>query len=56
MFRILRIASSQKCFILPEQAEVVESELRSWAYDAGRAFWIPDKAKKIISREELLAW
>jgi Cap4 dsDNA endonuclease len=56
VLRILKIAFSQGFFILPEQAEVVESELRSWAYDAGRAFWIPDRAKKIISRAALLAW
>lgn len=56
VLRILKITFSQKFLILPEQAEALESELRSWAYDAGRAFWIPDKAKKIISRAELVAW
>jgi hypothetical protein len=42
--------------LLPEQAETIEGELRSWAYDAGRAFWIPDKAKKIISRDQVVSW
>jgi hypothetical protein len=42
--------------MLPEQAETIEDELRSWAYDAGRAFWTPDKAKKIITRTKIVAW
>jgi hypothetical protein len=56
IFRVIRIAAHLGAAILPEQAEAVEQDLRSWAYDAGRAFWIPDKAKKIINREELLTW
>jgi hypothetical protein len=56
IYRVLKIAASIGVFILPEQGETIENELRSWAYDAGRAFWIPDKARKIISRAELLSW
>ena len=56
LLRIMRLAAKQGVVLLPEQAETIEDELRSWAYDAGRAFWIPDKAKKIISRTEMVAW
>ena len=56
LLRIMRLAAKQGVVLLPEQAETIESELRSWAYDAGRAFWIPDKAKKIINRTEMVAW
>ena len=53
LLRIMRLAAKQGVVLLPEQAETIEDELRSWAYDAGRAFWIPDKAKKIISRADM---
>jgi hypothetical protein len=56
VLRIIKLAASQGVSVLPEQAEAIESDLRVRAYDAGRAFWIPDKAKKIISRTELMYW
>jgi hypothetical protein len=54
--RVLKLAASQGVHILPEHAESIVLELRWWAFDAGRAFWVPDKAKKIINRDQLLTW
>ncbi|MGQ0682743.1 dsDNA nuclease domain-containing protein [Bradyrhizobium sp.] len=56
VLRILKLAASQGVFALPEQADGIETDLRLWAYDAGRAFWVPHKAKKIISRADLMSW
>lgn len=56
LLKLMRLAAEQGTLLLPEQAEAIEDELRSWAYDAGRAFWIPDRAKKIISRPQLVSW
>jgi hypothetical protein len=56
ILKIMRLAAKEGTVLLPEQAETIEDELRSWAYDAGRAFWTPDKAKKIISRTEVMSW
>jgi hypothetical protein len=56
LLKIMRLAAKQGIVLLPEQAETIEDGLRSLAYDAGRAFWIPDKAKKIISRTEMMSW
>jgi hypothetical protein len=56
LLKIMRLAADQGTVLLPEQAETIADELRLRAYDAGRAFWIPDKAKKIISRTQLLSW
>jgi len=56
IFRILKLAASHGVPVLPEHAEVIENELCWWAHNAGRAFWIPDKEKKIISRDRLLSW
>lgn len=56
LLRIMRLAAQHGIVLLPEQAETIADELRLWAYDAGRAFWIPDKAKKIISRAQMVSW
>lgn len=42
--------------LLGEQLGVLLDELRSWAKAAGDAKWVPDKAKKIILRSEVLNW
>jgi hypothetical protein len=56
IFRTLKLAASHGVPILPEHAEVIENELCWWAHNAGRAFWVPDKEKKIIRRDQLLSW
>lgn len=56
IYRILKLAESHGFPILPEHAEAIENDLCWWAHKAGRAFWIPDKAKKIISRDQLISW
>ena len=54
--RILKLAASHGVPILPEHAEAIENELCWRAHNAGRAFWIPDKEKKIVGRDQLLSW
>ena len=56
LLKIMRLAAERGAVLLPEQAETIEDELRLRAYDAGRAFWVPDKTKKIISRIEIMSW
>ena len=36
--------------------EALLTELLSWVKAAGEARWEPDRAKKIILREDLVAW
>jgi hypothetical protein len=54
--RILRLAAGQGFTILPEHAEAIELELRWRAHNAGRAFWTPDRIKKIVGRVQLVGW
>lgn len=42
--------------LLFEQLDNLLDELRLMAKEAGAAKWIPDKAKKIVTRAEILAW
>ena len=42
--------------LLFEQLENLLEELRLMAKEAGAAKWIPDKAKKIVTRADILAW
>ncbi len=53
---IMKLAAADGYPLFPEQTETIEGDLRDWVFDAGRAFWIPDKAKKIITRAELMTW
>lgn len=53
---IIALAKLAGVYLLPEQADIVADGLRKQAYDAGRAKWKPDKAKKIITRSALLNW
>jgi hypothetical protein len=53
---ILTLSARQGLPLLPEQANMVADGLRQWAWDAGRAKWIPDRALKIITRSALKAW
>lgn len=42
--------------LLLEQLNVVLDEMRAWVKSAGDAKWVPDKAKKIVTRKQLLSW
>jgi hypothetical protein len=41
---------------LLEQLEVLLNETRAWVKAAGDAKWVPDKAKKIVTRQQALDW
>lgn len=53
---ILKLAQKLGWKIVYEQAEALLTELLSWVKAAGEARWEPDRAKKIILREDLVAW
>jgi hypothetical protein len=54
--RLLRIASAEGKFLLPEQIDTLLDELRVWAKKAGGARWDPDRSFKIILRNTLVDW
>jgi hypothetical protein len=50
----LGLKEGRRLFI--DQAQTLVDELLAWAKSAGDARWEPDKAKKIISRQEVREW
>ena len=42
--------------LLLEQIDVLLTEVRAWVKAASDAKWVPDKAKKIVTRAEVVAW
>jgi len=54
--RLLLLSNAAGVLLVGEQLELLLDELRAWAKAAGDAKWVPDKAKKIISRSQLQAW
>jgi hypothetical protein len=56
MRRLLQLSIKAGAPLLIEQLEVILDELRAWAKASGDAKWVPDKAKKIISRVTMSAW
>lgn len=54
--RLLQLSVRAGAPLLFEQLEVILDELRAWAKAAGDAKWMPNKAKKIISRATMEAW
>jgi Cap4 dsDNA endonuclease len=54
--RLLQLSVKAGAPLLLEQLEVILDELRAWAKAAGDARWVPNKAKKIISRATMEAW
>lgn len=53
---LLRMSITAGHPLLFEQLDNLLDELRLMAKEAGAAKWIPDKAKKIVTRAEILAW
>lgn len=56
LLKLLELSAREGRCLLPEQAQVLLEELREWAKSAGEARWIPDRDRKIISRETLCTW
>lgn len=56
MRRLLQLSVQAGAPLLIEQLEVILDELRAWAKASGDAKWVPDKAKKIISRATIWEW
>ncbi len=53
---LLKISMTAGHPLLFEQLDNLLDELRLMAKESGAAKWIPDKAKKIVTRAEILAW
>jgi hypothetical protein len=56
LLRLIRLSVAEGRTLLPEQAELLLTELRRLAKDAGDAKWEPDRDKKIITRVALRGW
>jgi Cap4, dsDNA endonuclease domain len=56
LLRIIRLSVAEGRTLLPEQAELLLTELRERAKVAGHAKWEPDRDKKIIIRVALRTW
>lgn len=54
--RVLTISMQQGRTLLPESARALLDDMRQWVKRAGAAKWVPDRARKIITRDQLLAW
>lgn len=54
--RLLQLSNLAGLPLLYEQIDQLLDEMRAWTKAAGDAKWVPDKAKKIITRAEVLEW
>lgn len=54
--RLFALCNAAGIPLLLEQLEGLLDELRAWVKAAGDAKWIPDRAKKIISRADVCDW
>lgn len=54
--RLLQLSNLAGLPLLYEQIDQLLDEMRAWVKTAGDAKWIPDKARKIIARAQILAW
>lgn len=55
-FHVFSISSTQGNTILPDAVDSILDDMRVWVKKAGAAKWDPDRDKKIITREKLIAW
>lgn len=53
---LLRMSITAGHPLLFEQLDNLLDELRLWAKEAGAAKWIPDKAKKVVTRAQVVDW
>ncbi|MEP6020383.1 MAG: dsDNA nuclease domain-containing protein [Paracoccaceae bacterium] len=56
LLRLIKLAQSEGHLLLPEQLDVVQTELRSKAKIAGDLKWGKDGPRKIITRDHLREW
>lgn len=56
LIKLIELSALDSRCLLPEQAQVLLTELREWAKRAGEARWTPDRDKKVIARDEVCAW
>jgi len=54
--RVYEISATQSNTVLPDAIDSLLDDMRLWVKKAGAASWIPDRDKKIITREHLLTW
>ncbi len=54
--RLFTLAEKAGQPLLLEQIDVLLTEMRVWVKAAGDAKWMPDKAKKIVTRAEAVGW
>jgi hypothetical protein len=54
--RLFTLAEKAGQPLLLEQINVLLTEMRVWVKAAGDAKWMPDKAKKIVTRAEAVGW
>lgn len=54
--RVFHISSAQNNTLLPDAVDSLLDDMRMWVKTAGAAKWEPDREKKIITREHLIAW
>jgi hypothetical protein len=56
LLRLIRLGEREAIPLLPEPANLLLDELLRWVKLASDARWVPDRDKKIITREALRAW
>lgn len=54
--RVFQISSAQNNTLLRDAIDSLLDDMRAWVKSAGAAKWEPDRDKKIIMREQLIAW
>lgn len=54
--RAFQISSAQSNALLPDAINSLLDDMRAWVKEAGAAKWKPDRDKKIITRDQLIAW
>lgn len=54
--RVFHISSAQSNTLLPDAVDSLLDDMRIWVKEAGAAKWEPDRNKKIITSEQLIAW
>lgn len=56
LLKVLRLSALEQRDLLPEQAEILLTELREKVKVAGLARWKPDRDRKVITRDSIREW
>lgn len=54
--RVFQISSAQSNTLLSDAIDSLLDDMRVWVKAAGAAKWVPDRDKKIITRDQLAEW